>query len=777
MNGIPYTNIPEFDSMRELEIQYKSSREALFVHDLDCGKILYVNEAMLNMYGMTREEAMQIGLEDISAGDTPHTVEKVFELFSKVKELGQISFEWHDRRKNGRLFWTENIMKLVKIGGQTNILVLSSDITIRKKKQLQLQSTVRENTQEITMLNEKLTLANEELKIINEELENYKAQLEDLVTIRTQELRKSEEKFSSVFHFSPCFIFVRTAARGTIVEVNEAFTRKFGYTTEELTGRSLLSFNIIEKESYAKINNLIKEKGYYKNLEIKLITKEKEVLFCLASGEKVKLGQHLFIIETIRDITDLKKAEESLRKSERILMESERKYLQIFNAANEAILIHHAQSGAIVDANQAALDLFGISHREIFMQGPINPDAFNPGFDAVSFRNNFQKALEKSNVVFERQFSRKNGNNFWAEVSLKSSEIGGDLKVISVLRDISERKMVEKALKISESKFRNIFNNSSDAIIIVGNNHYILEINDVFHKLTGYTTEEIGRMKMTDIITDTYLPDFVDKLFRLFQHENLPAIECEIRTKSRLSTPVEINSKLIEFEGEKALVSTIRDITERRQIETRILDTIISTEEKEREKFARNLHDELGPLLSSIKMYVNSLSSGMEEKKHEFIMLQLKQILTEVIQSTKDLSNDLSPHILMNYGLVAALEWFINQIKPYMSITLESNLKDTRYGSFVELAIYRIIKELINNTIKHAKARSVRIKLHLILGSIRLVYADNGAGFPGNWQDNFEFLGMGMSNIMSRCRSLNAVSKFYNHTPHGMSFEMEVPVT
>ena len=250
-------------------------------------------------------------------------------------------------------------------------------------------------------------------------------------------------------------------------------------------------------------------------------------------------------------------------------------------------------------------------------------------------------------------------------------------------------------------------------------------------------------MKLTDIITDAYLPQIVDKLIRYFQNENLPAIECEIRLKSKSNLPVEINSKLIEYEGEMVLVSILRDITERRQLENRILDTIISTEEKEREKFARNLHDELGPLLSSIKMYVNSLASATDQQKHSFIISQLKQILTEAIQSTKELSNDLSPHVLASYGLVAALEWFINQIKPYISVNFETNLKEERFSSSLELSIYRIIKELINNTIKHARADSITINLHLYLQSIHLSYSDNGVGFPDNWQDNYEFHGYG----------------------------------
>ena len=91
---------------------------------------------------------------------------------------------------------------------------------------------------EISELNEKLTLANEELKINNEELEIYKAQLEELVTIRTQELKRSEVKYSNVFHHSPSFIIVSNATRGMILEINESFTKKIGYTAEELTGKT-----------------------------------------------------------------------------------------------------------------------------------------------------------------------------------------------------------------------------------------------------------------------------------------------------------------------------------------------------------------------------------------------------------------------------------------------------------------------------------------------------------------------------------------------------------
>ena len=169
---------------------------------------------------------------------------------------------------------------------------------------------------EISELNEKLTLANEELKINNEELETYKAQLEELVSIRTQELQWSELKYSSVFHHSPSFIIVSHAAGGQILEISDSFIKKTGYSAAELTGKLLTDFNIIDKNQSRKINTLIVRQGYYSNQEITLNTKNKEKLYCLASGEIVSIGPHPFIIETISDITEFKNIEERLSLTE-----------------------------------------------------------------------------------------------------------------------------------------------------------------------------------------------------------------------------------------------------------------------------------------------------------------------------------------------------------------------------------------------------------------------------------------------------------------------------
>jgi len=1208
-------SIPEYSDVQSLKNLYTSQLEALFLHDYKTGGLLDVNEAMLKMYGYNYDEALKINVSDISAGTVPHTVEAVNELFQKVRQIGEVQFEWHDQRKDGSFFWTQNTMRVVRLNGILHIIVTARDISDSKKKQLHLQSLVRSNSNEINELNEKLTLANEELRIINDELEAYKSQLEELVSIRTQELKRSEEKFSKVFHHSPSFIMVSTADTGAMLEVNDTFIRKLGFSSDQLKGKSLASAGLLNRKVHRKILQLIAREGRYNNLEVTLTCKSQEKIHCLASGEIIQLGSTQIMLETFSDISELKrikerlklsenrfayyieqsaegvsylelaepmdlslpadkqlgilmnqsilvecnesfasmygfssieeiqnrpirelfpesmdgnrrvrllsfiesgyslsnfetieksddesdmyfiynafgvihnnllfgiwssqrniteirqatealrvknriekmiaglstgffnlspeKVDESINKSlqeiceflgtdgvhlldinyseksfrighnysterinpasayfshaplddlarlieragnerilqinahidltdqpllfhalrkariseilavsvlyqgnlvsslwvsshksgkvfgsdeislltvageifytalkrkhsEEVLIESERNYREIFNATNEAIVIHDAISGRIIDANQAAIGILNITNGGIFGDNSNAYASLGKAFADELFSRYLIQVKKEGLAEFEWEVQKNESDPFWVEVSMKTSEIAGDLRIIAVIRDISERKKAaelirqseerfrsilqyltdivwivdsqavilyespsssavlgypqgyligklgnrlihpddlervmkdfqevlhhendyqptafrakhadgkwvlletiannmlnhpairgiiltcrditertetQKAIRATEEKFRNIFNNSSDAIVIIGNKYRILEVNEVFLKLTGYSLHDTSRMKMTDIVTDVFLPSLADRLKIQMGSEHQRAIECEIRGKDRQIIPVEINSKKIEYEGNTAIVSVIRDITERKQMEKKIMDTILNTEEKEREKFARNLHDELGPLLSSIKMYVNSLSGTSDPDKQAFVMTQLKNILSEAIQSTKELSNDLSPHVLVNYGLLAALDWFIRQISPYIHVSFETNLRDERFSGPLETSVYRIIKELINNTIKHAQADSIVLKIHIILKNLHIHYSDNGQGLPGNWTDEPEALGMGISNIKSRCRSINARCRFHNHSPCGMSFDMEV---
>ena len=195
----------------------------------------------------------------------------------------------------------------------------------------------------------------------------------------------------------------------------------------------------------------------------------------------------------------------------------------------------------------------------------------------------------------------------------------------------------------------------------------------------------------------------------------------------------------------------------RRLTEKMFLNAIIQTEEKERKRFAKDLHDGLGPLLSTVKMSVSSLAQLEHDKGSKEIVKNTEMIINEAIKSLKEISDNLSPHVLNNFGLLRALRNFINKVNATkaIQINLHSNLSDERFENNIEVVLYRVVCELINNTIKHARAKKIEINLNIEEKNLTIVYKDNGKGFnKEKLLENPSNSGMGFSNIFSRINSL-----------------------
>jgi len=215
----------------------------------------------------------------------------------------------------------------------------------------------------------------------------------------------------------------------------------------------------------------------------------------------------------------------------------------------------------------------------------------------------------------------------------------------------------------------------------------------------------------------------------------------------------------------------------RRMTEKMFLNTIIQTEEKERKRFAKDLHDGLGPLLSTVKMSISSLA----QIKHDDISSELVEntelVINEAIKSLKEISDNLSPHILNNFGLIRALNNFSNKINVArtIKINLESDLKDERFDNNVEVVLYRVVCELINNTIKHAKAKKIDLSLTKDGEYLSIVYKDDGKGFDVNKVINQPSgTGMGFSNIYSRINSLKGEIKIESEDKKGTFVTIKV---
>lgn len=215
----------------------------------------------------------------------------------------------------------------------------------------------------------------------------------------------------------------------------------------------------------------------------------------------------------------------------------------------------------------------------------------------------------------------------------------------------------------------------------------------------------------------------------------------------------------------------------RRQNESRILSAIIKTEETERQYFAKELHDGLGPLLSSVKMAFSALTKNMNTKNDKKIVSNTENLIDESIIALKEISNKLSPHVLNNFGLYKAVKLFVNklEINNQPKIIFNSNLEDKRFQYNIEAVFYRVICELIANTIKHASALNINIDLFADKNKLTLDYYDDGVGFILK-KIQAEKKGTGYSNIESRIRSLNGIFQIYTNPNEGVNINISVNV-
>ena len=213
----------------------------------------------------------------------------------------------------------------------------------------------------------------------------------------------------------------------------------------------------------------------------------------------------------------------------------------------------------------------------------------------------------------------------------------------------------------------------------------------------------------------------------------------------------------------------------KRENESRVLSAIIRTEENERQKFAKEMHDGLGPLLASVKMAISAIESDQAGPGRQKLLENTNQLIDESLTTLKEISNKLSPHVLNNFGLLRAVQAFVERIELPGSpkIKLNSNLNEIRFDYNIEVVMYRIICELITNTLQHADATEVNIDLYHERKRLTLDYFDNGRGFDPDEVLNSSS-GMGFSNMQSRIKSLDGTLEMIRNQDEGICISIAI---
>jgi PAS domain S-box-containing protein len=401
----------------------------------------------------------------------------------------------------------------------------------------------------------------------------------------------------------------------------------------------------------------------------------------------------------------------------------------------------------------------------------VHPDDKNEYITQTRNDNN----VRGSQSEFQFRIVRIDGNVRWLGHLSQSiyDKSGNYIGRRGSNEDITERIIKDQLLKTSNHKYELLSENITDGIFICRNGRFEY-VNKALTQIFGFSDHELERFELLELLkTDSSnkLADFLSQNGSLSQILN---IEIECLKKDRSVIFVEFVLNYIANEG--AIYGVAHDITEKKQIQKNIVKAIIQTEEKERAFFSKELHDGIGPLLSAVKLYLQWSEKPKPNKSKEEIIHKAGDILDDALTSVKEISNKLSPHLLTYYGLTSAIQSFVDRVDESSAIRIIFESDVTRRLDFeIEAAIYRVTIECINNTVKHALADNITIRLNDAGNQIHLRYKDDGIGF-----DLKETLanqrGLGLFNLQNRIQTIGGEITLFSEPGKGVDYEIVVNI-
>ena len=315
--------------------------------------------------------------------------------------------------------------------------------------------------------------------IMDEEILKYKRRIQELErentslkkVLTSQEVDYEKVKVSTLIEQMGDGISVADQ-NGTYVLTNPAFCRMTGYTESELLSMKIQDLLSPDEEMKLFARVLDNKSG---QTEVVLRRKDGSHYTAEVRGFPIQLDGRLLVLGIVRDVTERKKTEEAL-------LERERNVQEIFNAASEGIAIHDIETGQLIDCNDATLRHYGYASKDEMLKLTVEDvSAVEKGYDNKAIAAHIQKAIDTDGHTFEWLAKKKNGDLFWVEVHLKHTIINGEIRLLAVSRDISERKRAQQALRESEQKYTTLFDSLIDEV------HVWKLIRDKREQITGWS--------------------------------------------------------------------------------------------------------------------------------------------------------------------------------------------------------------------------------------------------------------------------------------------------
>ncbi|MFA6981144.1 MAG: PAS domain S-box protein [Ignavibacteriaceae bacterium] len=616
----------------------------------------------------------------------PEDRSRVLEAFERAAVLGEVNIEYRWQVKNGQYKWFLDRSVRHEVDKKQEYFGVLIDITERKQAE--------------------------------------------------ESLKSSEEKFNKAFQSSPVAMSMQNA-ENIFVNVNDAFLKLTGYSREEIIGHSGKELRLwVDENEGIRVNDHFRVHGSLHDIEFKFRRKSGEIGVGIISAESILLEGKTADLSAVLDITERKRAEGALR-------QAEEKYRSIFE--NAVVGIYQTKTnGQYVSANPTLALILGYASLLELMASVT--DINHQFYVEPNRREEFIRLVEEQGSVlgFESRVYRKDGSVIWvSEAGRSIRDADGDpFGFEGITIDITDRKQAEEHIVALALRYQTLLQTASDGIHILDTQGNILEANDAFCNMLGYTREELLKLNVADWDMQWSREKLLEDMNEFIYHPTI--FETKHRRKDGTIIDVEINNVSVTLEGQNYLYAASRNITERKRTEEEIKlknEQLIKLNSEKDKFFSIIAHDLRSPFQGFIALteLLTEDVAGFTESERTILLKKMHGSavnLYKLLMNLLDWANVQKGTINFSPAEIMLFE-YVNQ-----TIDLLTNISDQKAINvcvdvskelkvFADDAMFNsILRNILSNALKFTpKGGNVTLTAKSIVeGMVEVSIADSGIG-------------------------------------------------
>jgi PAS domain S-box-containing protein len=687
------------------------SNDAIEVVDPETLGFLDVNEKACLDLGYSRQELLSRSVFDI---DPVVDLASVAQANQEWRQAGSLIFESRHRRKDGSTFPVEVNLKYIQLE-RNYLVIVTRDITERKR-------------------------------------------MEDA-------LREREDRYRDLVEHS-CDLICTHDLDGRLLSINELPEKVLGYSRNEILNTPMR--DLIPAADRRKFDDYlirIRRDGVATGLVVVLTRSGERRIWEYHNTLRTEGVSQPIVRGIAHDITEQKRFEKALRSSEE-------KFSKAFRSSPVDMAIITRAEGLIIDVNESFERQTGFARDEA-----VGHSCAELGLcvDAGE-RAAILLEIETNGRVRNREIElrTRSGEVRMTLYSAEPIEIGGKPCLLVVCEDITQRKVAEKRLRLSEEKFAKAFRASPEVISIASlREGRFIEVNEAFERQSGFRREEvIGRTDLElGIWPDAQQRDTLRE--RIGKEGGLRDREVQFRTRSGQLRTILVATEVIELEGERCVLAVGQDITALKEAEQelrRLSRCLTCSQEEERRRIARELHDSTAQDLTGLRMGLGIIKRSAQklDRKALRTLTECQELAERCAREIRTFSYLLHPPLLDEFGLVFALRGYLHGFgtRSGLRVRLEADpgLEQGRLSPELETNLFRIVQEGLTNIKHHSGSQSAAISLKQRDGEVTLEIRDKGHGIEAAVakaieNGNVAALGVGLSGMRERVRQLGGTFK------------------